>query len=786
MSLRPVLRALALLPALLPGLGANPSAQERVDVSGLPMVVGHGTVGFVVYKGPATPSSFWRCFDGLGYSSIGEVADEVHMLQAGDLSSFTIAYHVEGEAGDAGDCTALVTVYANDASDSSAPPADLLGSYTITDLPWTTETNHTFTYDLPVPLAVPRDLWVGVEIVAPPGAHGSMLFASPNEAEYDGIPSQSAAPTVGSSHDLTWFGPASCTPSPTGELVNNADYFGITLNHTFALRILLDVNCPNPIPNGDFETAAAAPWSGVGQYGVAIAEVAGVVPPSGAYQGFADTVGLYPAGRLLLELAAGRPIAELDAMTSGGPIAHGSLLTQTLTVAAGDVLSFKWNFLTNEVPGQPFKNDSAFFLANGPAPLTVHLADTFSAFAPSTSLVFASETGYQAFSASFAVGGTYTLVFGAVDRFDAADDSVLLVDCVERVSGPPTNQAPSCSADLSLVQADFLEVAPGAFVVTAGSTLVVPFTGTDADGDPLMVALSGVPMGATIAPVSGATPLTSTLTWTPGTWDKSGAPWTLAVSFTDPSGASSSCEVTVADVNLPPECTASSQTVESSSPAGALVTLDGAATDADDLAASLVYQWFVSDAGVVLDDPSSPTPTGTFPVGVTMATLTVADGRGGIDACDVLITVVDTSAPEVMVTTDKALLWPPKHAMLPVTISILATDACSDPDEILPITVRVSSSEPDDAQGNGDGSTRGDVNGLDGYATPVDVTSGFCYDAGTGLWTGTVRLRAERGGTGHGRKYTIDVQAMDSNGNASTTSCCVVVPHDRRADCGPD
>lgn len=774
--------------ALLSVLAVSARAQERVDVSDLPMVFGHGTVGFVVYKGPAIPSGYWRCVDGSGYSSIGEVAEEVHLLQAGELSSLTVAYHVEGDVGDAGECTALVNVYANDASDSSAPPAGLLASYTVPDLPWSTGTNHTFTYDLPVPLTVPRDLWVGVEIVAPPGAQGSMLFATPDEAGY-GFDPQNPAPTVGSSHDKTWFGPASCTPPP-GELVDNVDYFGITLNHTLALRILLDVNCPDPIPNGDFETAALAPWSGAGRYGVALPEDAGVVPPSGAYQGFADTgnllptsSGLLPAGRLLLELVAGRPIETLDAMTGGGPIAHGSLLTQTLTVAAGDVLSFKWNFLTNEPPGEPSTNDSAFFLANGPAPLTVHLADTFSAFAPSTSLAYASETGFQAYSASFAVGGTYTLVFGAVDRFDAADDSALLVDCVELVSGPPTNQAPSCSADLSLAQADFLEVAPGAFVVTAGSTLIVPFTGTDPDGDALMVALAGAPMGATIAPVAGSSPLTSTLTWAPGAWDKAGAPWTLNVTFTDPSGGSSTCAVTVADVNLAPECTATSQTLECTSHAGALATLDGSASDADDPAASLVYQWFVSDADVVLDDPSSPTPTGLFPVGITMATLTVADGRGGIDACDVLITVQDTTAPEVMVTTDKALLWPPKHAMVPVEIVIVATDACADPDEILPITVTVRSDERDDAPGGGDGNTHGDVNGQDGYVAPVDVTGEFHYDEGTGLWTGTVRLRAERAGSGHGRKYTIDVQAMDSNGNASTTSCCVVVPHDRRGDC---
>jgi hypothetical protein len=211
------------------------------------------------------------------------------------------------------------------------------------------------------------------------------------------------------------------------------------------------------------------------------------------------------------------------------------------------------------------------------------------------------------------------------------------------------------------------------------------------------------------------------------------------------------------------------------------VTLDGIASDADDAAASLIYQWFVSDATVILDDPTSPVATGWFPIGITMATLTVADGRGGIGVCDVRITVEDTMPPEVLCTTDRAMLWPPKHAMVPVELSVVASDACSAPDEILPIVVLISSSEPDDASGGGDGNTQGDVGGHDGYSAPVDVTDDLTYDPLTGAWTGTVHLRAERAGSGNGRKYTIDVQAFDSNGNASITSCCVVVPHDRRA-----
>jgi hypothetical protein len=87
----------------------------------------------------------------------------------------------------------------------------------------------------------------------------------------------------------------------------------------------------------------------------------------------------------------------------------------------------------------------------------------------------------------------------------------------------------------------------------------------------------------------------------------------------------------------------------------------------------------------------------------------------------------------VVCTTDLAALWPPKHALQSVKLVVTATDACSNPGTILPITVRVSSSEPDDAPGGGDGATTGDVHGLDGYAHPVDVTSSFSYSALTGV-----------------------------------------------------
>ncbi len=233
--------------------------------------------------------------------------------------------------------------------------------------------------------------------------------------------------------------------------------------------------------------------------------------------------------------------------------------------------------------------------------------------------------------------------------------------------------------------------------------------------------------------------------------------------------------------NQPPVavCVQSAITVQCSSAAGAVVQLDGSGSfdpDGD----AVLFHWDVSNLSVVLANPESATPSGTFPVGVTMATLTVADGLGGVDTCDVVVTVQDSVPPEIMCSTDMASLWPPDHTMRAVRIMVVATDACQHPGDILPLTVQVRSDEPDNAIGNGDGNTTGDVNFQDGYAAPVLVTSVLTYDANLGAWVGTLMLRAERDGNGDGRAYTIDALAFDSQNNVAQTSCVVVVPHDKK------
>jgi hypothetical protein len=206
------------------------------------------------------------------------------------------------------------------------------------------------------------------------------------------------------------------------------------------------------------------------------------------------------------------------------------------------------------------------------------------------------------------------------------------------------------------------------------------------------------------------------------------------------------------------------------------VHLDGSASfdpDGDEL----TYAWFVAEgSGAVIDDPASVTPTGHFPMGPTLVTLTVDDGHGGIHVDDVLITVVtDNTPPVVVCTTDTIALWPPDHRMVDVTICLQVSDDCASPEDLF-VDCRVSSSEPDDA--SGDGSFTGDVSGHDGFTQPLQVD--LAYDELLGCYTGTVSLRAERDGSQAGRTYSITCDVIDLSGNAAPASCVVVVPHDRR------
>ena len=103
----------------------------------------------------------------------------------------------------------------------------------------------------------------------------------------------------------------------------------------------------------------------------------------------------------------------------------------------GDVITFDYNFLTDEVqPGA--HNDFAFFTLGLPGNTPV-IADTFgSLLHPTTGQgnPFVLETGYQTFSITINTAGMYTLGFGVVDGTTTDVPSALLLDNIQLFQVP--------------------------------------------------------------------------------------------------------------------------------------------------------------------------------------------------------------------------------------------------------------------------------------------------------------------------------------------------------------
>jgi hypothetical protein len=97
--------------------------------------------------------------------------------------------------------------------------------------------------------------------------------------------------------------------------------------------------------------------------------------------------------------------------------------------------------------------------------------------------------------------------------------------------------------------------------------------------------------------------------------------------------------------------------------------------------------------------------------------------------------------------------------MVDITATVTATDICDAAPTV--VLTSVTSNEPDDAKGNGDGKTVDDIQGAD-----------------VGTEDYSFQLRAERAGGGDGRIYTITYRVTDASGNSASASATVVVPHD--------
>ena len=146
--------------------------------------------------------------------------------------------------------------------------------------------------------------------------------------------------------------------------------------------------------------------------------------------------------------------------------------------------------------------------------------------------------------------------------------------------------------------------------------------------------------------------------------------------------------------------------------------------------------------------PHTVTFKAQFSVGTNDVSVWVSDQKAVPVACMTSVIVREAIPPRIIsITASPNVLWPPNNKLVPVTLTVRATD------ESGPVTSRitaVSSNEPADA------------------TSPDWVITGDL----------SLLLRAERLGQGHGRIYTITVQCSDAVGNTSTGTVQVTVPHD--------
>ncbi|MFC1577623.1 LamG-like jellyroll fold domain-containing protein [Thermodesulfobacteriota bacterium] len=169
----------------------------------------------------------------------------------------------------------------------------------------------------------------------------------------------------------------------------------------------------------------------------------------------------------------------------------------------------------------------------------------------------------------------------------------------------------------------------------------------------------------------------------------------------------------------------------------------------------VLYEWDFDNDGVYDYSTSSITAIHTYSCpydGLVRLRVTDKDAFTQTDIASV--DVFDTTPPEISLSVNPYILWPPNHKMIPVSVTARAIDNC-DPNPICQIK-SVTSDEPENGLGDGD------------TAPDIEIKGPF-----------TVNLRAERAGGEGGRTYTITVECADLTGNSSTSEIYVEVPHDK-------
>ena len=384
-------------------------------------------------------------------------------------------------------------------------------------------------------------------------------------------------------------------------------------------------------------------------------------------------------------------------------------------------------------------------------------------------------------------GNTNTSIPSDPNNISNYPDSVTTVDysCIE--DGYPTGTG-NIDEDPSFVGSGDYHLQPGSDAIDAGDP---SFTGpplTDLDGNSRIVN-SVVDMGAyEYGSSDGDPPEASNPSPPDSTYTADSTP-TISVDLTDDASGvdAASIVLTVEGATATHSRDGSTVSYTPTVPFADGQVVD-VTVDADDNAGNTMapFSWsftvtldytltinIVGNGDVLADPLPGPYPSGTeveltadpdpgwsfteWSDGLTGTenpkTITM-DGNKSVTA-----NFIDKTPPEISISVSPDTLWPPNHKM----VEIIATVAVSDTGDPFPTVVLSSivSNEPDDANGNGDGNTMNDIQGVD-----------------IGTEDYVFLLRAERDGSGNGRVYTITYTSTDASGNNAIAIITVTVPHD--------
>jgi len=112
------------------------------------------------------------------------------------------------------------------------------------------------------------------------------------------------------------------------------------------------------------------------------------------------------------------------------PAIEGAGIKDSFGFVAGDIISFDYNFMTDELPPDS-ADDYAFVSIGGDVTLLNHvLGSPLSASYP-----YELETGYLSFSYAAPITGVLDFGIGIVDAYDDVVDSALLIDNIKVMRG---------------------------------------------------------------------------------------------------------------------------------------------------------------------------------------------------------------------------------------------------------------------------------------------------------------------------------------------------------------